>query len=158
MTPATSVARKYKVSYRLHEYRPNVDGEGEGDSAWTARQLRVPEDRVYKTWVVNVDGKGLTAGIVPASSQLNMERLARLLGASRAEPADNADIERFTGYLAEGISPLGHRQPLRTIIDSSATRHRTIYVSAGRRGMEIELKPSDLGSIVNGIFAEIASR
>jgi Cys-tRNA(Pro)/Cys-tRNA(Cys) deacylase len=95
-------------------------------------------------------------GVIPVSAMLSMKLIAKTLGAKKASMADKSDVERSTGYVLGGVSPLGQKKRLRTIIDSSAEHCSTIYVSAGRRGLEIELIPDDLAKLSSGIFAKIS--
>ena len=120
-----------------------------------AHKLGVAEDRVFKTLVVCLDMKTLAVGVLPVSSMLSMKRMAKAAGAKKAAMAAQADVERSTGYVLGGVSPLGQKKQLQTIVDTSAENHATIFVSAGRRGLEIELRPQDLVRLVNGRFAEI---
>lgn len=106
--------------------------------------------------MVSLDGKTLAVGVVPVSALLNLKRLAKAAGAKRAEMAQAADVERSTGYVLGGVSPLGQKKRLKTWIDASASQYPTIFVSAGRRGLEIELAPADLCGLTGGAFAEIA--
>lgn len=154
MTPAINSARQNKIPHQVHEYTHDPSSESYGIEA--AEKLGVPADRVFKTLVVELDGKELAVGVVPVSAMLNMKQMARALGAKKAAMAAKSAAERTTGYVLGGVSPLGQKKRLRTVIDSSATRHATLYVSAGRRGLEIELSPGDLQQLVNGLFADIA--
>ncbi|MEH6637298.1 MAG: Cys-tRNA(Pro) deacylase, partial [Halioglobus sp.] len=120
-----------------------------------AEKLGVPVARVFKTLVVSLDNKELAVGVIPVSSMLSMKLMAKAAGAKKATMAAQSEVERSTGYVLGGVSPLGQKKRLRTIIDSSARSHPTVYVSAGRRGLEIELSPDDLESLVNGVLAEI---
>jgi Cys-tRNA(Pro)/Cys-tRNA(Cys) deacylase len=153
MTPGITVARKAKVAHTVHEYAHDASSESYGLEA--AEKLGVPPDRVYKTLVVRLDNKALAVGVIPVSAMLSMKLFAKAAGAKKAAMADQAAVERSTGYVLGGVSPLGQRKRLKTIIDSSAERHATVYVSAGRRGLEIELAPGDLAGIVGGDFAAI---
>lgn len=117
--------------------------------------MGVPEERVFKTLVVSLDGNELAVGVVPVSSKLNMKLIAKATGAKKAVMAKKSDVERSTGYVLGGVSPLGQKMNLKTLIHSSAKQYSTIFVSAGRRGLEIELNPNDLGRLTNGKFAEI---
>lgn len=110
---------------------------------------------MFKTLVAEVDG-GLTVALVPVSASLDLKALAAAAGGRRASMADPARAERVTGYVRGGISPLGQRRSLPTIIDESASRFPTMYVSAGRRGLQIELAPSDLIRLTDATTAPIA--
>ncbi len=153
MTPGINIAKKHKITHRVHEYAHDPSSESYGLEA--AEKLEIPEDRVFKTLVVALDGKQLAVGVLPVSSMLSMKLIAKAFGAKKAVMADKSDVERATGYVLGGISPLGQKKRLGTVIDASATRHSTVFVSAGRRGLEIELSPKDLKKLVNGDFAEI---
>jgi Cys-tRNA(Pro)/Cys-tRNA(Cys) deacylase len=153
MTPGINAARKAKIAHKVHEYVHDPATESYGLEA--AEKLSVPEARVFKTLVVSLDSRELAVGVIPVSSMLSMKRMAKAAGAKKASMADRADVERSTGYVLGGVSPLGQKKRLKTIIDSSASHHPTIYVSAGRRGLEIELSPADLVRLVNGVLAEI---
>ena len=102
---------------------------------------------MFKTLVVSYGSKELAVGVIPVSSMLNMKLIAKALGTKKASMAEARDVERTTGYVLGGISPLGQKKRLKTFVDSSALDYPTIYVSAGRRGLEIELKPQDLLSL-----------
>ena len=153
MTPGINSARKSNIKHTVHEYAHDPSSESYGFEA--AEKLGVPEARVFKTLVVSLDRSELAVGVVPVSSMLSMKRIAKAAGAKKAVMPDKADVERSTGYVLGGVSPLGQKKRLRTIIDSSATAFPTIYVSAGRRGLEIELNPEDLRKLVGGTFAAI---
>jgi Cys-tRNA(Pro)/Cys-tRNA(Cys) deacylase len=135
-TPATRAAQKAAVPFTVHEY-----GHQPGAASYAleaAEALGLAPERVFKTLVVDRDGT-LTVCIVPAADQLDLRALGK-----RAAMAPTARAERVTGYVAGGISPLGQRKRLPTLLDESALTHRTVFVSAGRRGLEIELAPEDL--------------
>ncbi|MEA2110196.1 MAG: Cys-tRNA(Pro) deacylase [Pseudomonadota bacterium] len=153
MTPAINAAKKAKITYIVHEYAHDPSCESYGTEA--AKKLGVPEERVFKTLIVRHGTKKLAVGVVPVSSVLNMKLFAKVVGAKKASMAEVSDVERATGYVLGGVSPLGQRKELETIIDSSANKYSTIFVSAGRRGLEIELKPQDLEKLTHGKFAEI---
>ncbi len=156
MTPAINVVKKAKITHRVHEYLHDAASESYGSEA--AEKLDVPEDRVFKTLVVSLDGKELAVGVVPVSSMLDMKLLAKVAGAKKASMAARSDVERSTGYVLGGVSPLGQKKRLRTYIDSSAGNFPTVFVSAGRRGLQIELNPNDLKALSNGEYAEISQR
>ena len=153
MTPGINVAKKAKITHKVHEYAHDSSSESYGLEA--AEKLGVPEGRVFKTLVVSFDNKELAVGVIPVSSMLSMKLIAKAAGAKKAKMAEPSEVERSTGYVLGGVSPLGQKKRLKTIIDSSAKHHSTIYISAGRRGLEIELSPEDLIKLVNGDLAEI---
>jgi len=153
MTPGINVAKKAKIVHKVHEYVHDSSGESYGLEA--SEKLGVHKDRVFKTLVVSFDKKELAVGVIPVSSMLSMKLIAKATGAKKATMADQSDVERSTGYVLGGVSPLGQKKRLKTIIDSSAKNHSTVYVSAGRRGLEIELSPIDLVKLVNGCLARI---
>jgi Cys-tRNA(Pro)/Cys-tRNA(Cys) deacylase len=156
MTPAINVAKKAKISYTIHEYSHDPDAESYGAEA--AEKLGIPEERVFKTLVVSLDNKELAVGVVPVSSMLSMKLTARAAGVKKASMAATSDVERSTGYVLGGVSPLGQKKRLKTIIDSSAQSFASIYISAGRRGLEIELSPTDLKNLTKGVFAAICQK
>jgi Cys-tRNA(Pro)/Cys-tRNA(Cys) deacylase len=135
-TPATRAAKAAKVRFTVHEYEHDRRAESYGLEA--AGVLGLDPARVFKTLVVDIDGE-LAVCVVPAESQLDLRSLGK-----RADMAPTQRAERVTGYVAGGISPLGQRKALRTLVDDTALEHETVFVSAGRRGLEIELAPRDL--------------
>lgn len=153
MTPGINLAKRHKITHKVHEYAHDSSSESYGLEA--AEKLNVPTDKVFKTLVVSLDKERLAVGVIPVSSMLSMKLIAKAAGAKKATMAAQSDVERSTGYVLGGVSPLGQKKQLQTIIDASSKNHSTIYVSAGRRGLEIELSPEDLGKLVNGVFAEI---
>ncbi len=145
MTPAINLARKQNIPHQLHEYAHDPAHPSYGLEA--ADKLGIDAQRVFKTLVAKLDGRQLVVAVVPVSAQLNMKQLARAAGAKKAVMADKAEVQRVTGYVLGGVSPLGQKKLLPSYIDDSATALDTIYISAGRRGLEIELDPHDLGDI-----------
>ena len=156
MTPGINIAKKAKISYTIHEYSHDPASESYGYEA--AEKMGVAEERVFKTLVVSLDNTELAVAVVPVSSMLNMKLIAKAAGAKKAGMAAAADVERSTGYVLGGVSPLGQKKRLKTIIDASAASFPSIYVSAGRRGLEIELSPNDLKNLTNGTFAAICQQ
>ncbi|MFD6993108.1 Cys-tRNA(Pro) deacylase [Streptomyces sp. NPDC059943] len=152
-TPATVALTAAKAAFTLHAYEHDPAAPSYGEEA--AEALGVSADRVFKTLVADVDGE-LTVAVVPVSGSLDLKALAAAVGGKRATMADPAAAERTTGYVRGGISPLGQRKRLRTVLDSSARAHPTVCVSAGRRGLEVELSPSDLASLTSATLAPIA--
>lgn len=153
MTPAITALKKAKVSYRVHAYQHDAGSSSYGDEA--ARKLGIEHARVFKTLVVEADDKLFAVGIVPVSLHLDLKLMAQALGTKKVAMAEAHDAEKLTGYVLGGISPLGQKKKLATVIDASATAFATIFISAGRRGLEIELAPSDLGALTSGTFAVI---
>jgi Cys-tRNA(Pro)/Cys-tRNA(Cys) deacylase len=134
-----------------------VDPETPNYGAAVAAALGVPAARVFKTLIAEVDGD-LTAAVVPVTGDLDLKALAAAAGGKRGALADRTLAERTTGYVRGGISPLGQRRRLRTVVDSSAEMLDTVYVSAGRRGLQVELSPADLVRLTGAQFAPIATR
>lgn len=153
MTPAVDFTRKNQVSFKVHEYIHDPASESYGHEA--AEKLGVPEEQVFKTLVVSLDGKELAVAIIPVSSMLSLKLMAKALRVKKATMAAKSDVERATGYVLGGVSPLGQKKRLRTIVDASASGHSSIFISAGRRGLDMELNPEDLRSLLKAEFAEI---
>ncbi|MDD4884076.1 Cys-tRNA(Pro) deacylase [Sulfuricurvum sp.] len=149
MTPAVNVAKKAKIDYRLHSYTHDPSSASYGEEA--SEKLGVPPERVFKTLVVMIDAKQMAVAVIPVSSMLSMKHIAKAAGGKKAEMANGADVERCSGYILGGVSPLGQKKRLKTFIDATAEHFPTIYVSAGRRGLEIELSSMDLMKLTDGI-------
>ena len=156
MTPAVNSAKKANIRFSLHEYAHNPQAPSYGEEA--AQLLNQDPSRVFKTLLVAIEGdqKKLAVAVVPVSGQLNLKQMANALNAKKVVMAEPAAAERITGYLVGGISPLGQKKRLPTVIDSSAHQFETIFISAGKRGLEIELSAPDLSQLISGQFAEIA--
>jgi len=156
MTPAILAARRAGIRFRVHEYPHDPATASYGLEA--AMALGVAASRVFKTLLValNEDRRTLAVGVVPVSAQLDLKALALVLGVKKAGMADPRDAERATGYLVGGISPLGQKRRLPTVLDTSALEFATLYVSAGRRGLEIELVPADLVKLTSASLGAIA--
>ncbi len=152
-TPATLAATRAGVAFTLHPYEAAQGDESYGEAA--ADALGVPHDRLFKTLVTEVDA-GLTVAVVPVSATLDLKALAAAAGGKRAAMADPVQAERVTGYVRGGISPLGQRRALPTVVDASALVFATVYVSGGRRGLQIELPPAELIRLTGAVTAEIA--
>ena len=152
-TPATALLAKQGVAHRVHSY---AHGDGQAYGPEAAELLGLDPERVFKTLVAEVDG-ALTVGVVPVSATLDLKALAAAAGGKRGRMADVAAAERATGYVAGGISPLGQRKRLTTVVDASAERWETVFCSGGRRGLEIELAPADLVRLCGATVAPIAS-
>lgn len=154
MTPGIDAARRAGIAHTIHSYEHDKTAASYGEEA--ADKLGLSPARVFKTLLAQLDNRELVVAVVPVARQLNLKQLATALQARAAEMARPADAERATGYVVGGISPLGQKKRLRTVIDVSAREHATIYVSAGRRGLEIELAADDLVQLTRGLFAAIA--
>ncbi|MEO3823645.1 Cys-tRNA(Pro) deacylase [Actinomadura sp. B10D3] len=152
-TPATVAAAKAGIEYTLHTYEVDADAASYGEAA--ADALGIPHDQIFKTLLAEVDGN-LTVGVVPVSASLDLKALAAAAGGKKARMADPRDAERATGYVVGGISPLGQRRRLPTVVDASVSALGTVYVSAGRRGLQIELVPADLVRLTGARVAVIA--
>ena len=155
MTPAIKTAEKARIVFTVHDYEHDPNADSYGQEAATA--LGVDAARVFKTLLVSLQGgtTPLAVGIVPVESQLDLKAIAAAAGAKKASMADPKQAERVTGYVVGGISPLGQKKRLPTIIDTTATEFDTVYVSAGRRGLEIELAPNDLQALCTATLANI---
>jgi Cys-tRNA(Pro)/Cys-tRNA(Cys) deacylase len=151
MTPAVEAAKRAGITFELHEYEGVEVGEGDYATA-VAEALDRPPAQLYKTLVAKVDGE-LAVFIIPADQQLDLRAVGK-----RAELAPKAEAERATGYVVGGISPLGQRKPLPATIDASVYEWETILVSAGRRGLQIELAPSDLIALTGAKLGELTKQ
>lgn len=152
-TPATVALTNAGIAFTLHEYTHDPRATSYGREA--AEALGLDPARVFKTLLASLDGR-LVVGIVPVSRQLNLKALARALGGGKAAMAAVAAAERATGYVAGGISPLGQRRQHPTVLDASAAGFDTVLVSAGRRGLDLEIAPADLVAATGAIVAEIS--
>jgi len=152
-TPATVALSRAGVSFALHPYEHDPRAASYGLEA--AEALGVDPARVFKTLMASLDGT-LVVGIVPVSGQLDLKSLARALGGSKAAMAEVSAAERATGYVAGGISPVGQKRAHPTVLDDSALAHPTIFVSGGRRGLDLELAPADLVAVTGARTAPIS--
>jgi Cys-tRNA(Pro)/Cys-tRNA(Cys) deacylase len=152
-TPATVALTKAGLAFTMHSYEHDPAAKSFGPEA--AEALGLAPEQVYKTLLVEVDGK-LAVGVVPVDRQLDLKAVAAALDGKKALMADPAAAERSTGYVVGGISPIGQKRLLPTVIDSSAADYDTVYVSGGRRGLDIGLSPGDLITITSARTAPIA--
>nr|SBO94659.1 Cys-tRNA(Pro) deacylase YbaK [Nonomuraea gerenzanensis] len=151
-TPATMALTKAGAAFTLHPYEHDPAAQAYGEEA--ADALGVPYERIFKTLVAEVES-GLAVAVVPVAGKLDLKALASALDSKRAAMADAAKVERVTGYVVGGISPLGQRKQLPTVVDSSALGFETIYFSAGKRGLQIETAPDNLITITRAVTAPI---
>ena len=154
-TTATIALERAKIPFTLHEYPHDPRASSYGMEASEA--LSIAPERMFKTLVASVDGSVLAVGVVPVHRQLDLKRLAAAVGGKKAVMAEVAAAERATGYVAGGISPVGQKRRLPVVVDASALDFSTMFCSAGRRGLEIELAPADLVRAVGASVAVIAS-
>lgn len=154
MTPAIRILEESGVDHRLHEY---ARGDGLRDFGLEAASaLGLPGEQVFKTLLVDL-GDELGVAIVPVTRQLSLKQVAGVFGAKRASMCDPGRAERSTGYVVGGISPLGQKRRLRTVVDETAELFDTIYVSGGRRGLDVELAPRDLVRLLDALVADVAA-
>ncbi|WP_321351666.1 Cys-tRNA(Pro) deacylase [Halopseudomonas oceani] len=153
MTPATKLLDKAKVVYQLHRYSHDPQAASYGTEA--ADKLGLEHGRVFKTLLAATETGELLVAVVPVSDKLNLKALAAAAGVKKVAMADPAAAQRSTGYLVGGISPLGQKKRLRTFIDASASQWPTMFISGGRRGLEIELTASDLQAQTRAQLCEL---
>jgi Cys-tRNA(Pro)/Cys-tRNA(Cys) deacylase len=153
-TPATALLTREKVAFTLHPYRHDPRADGFGEEA--AAALGVAQERIFKTLIGLVDCR-LACAVVPVAGRLDLKAFAAALGGKRAELAERAAAARATGYVVGGISPLGQRSRLPVVIYASAAAFPSVYVSAGRRGLQVELAPSDLLRLTGATSASITA-
>lgn len=153
MTPAIQLAKNAGINFHVHEYTHEPGHPSYGLEA--AQKMDVSPEQVFKTLVVALDTKALAVAIVPVDRQLSMKQIARAAGARKAAMAAAADVQRSTGYVLGGVSPLAQKKRLATFIDESARQFDVVFVSAGRRGLEIELNPEALRQLTQGTFASL---
>ncbi|MEJ2452945.1 MAG: Cys-tRNA(Pro) deacylase [Candidatus Thiodiazotropha sp.] len=154
MTPAIELAKRAGIPFQVHQYEHDPNHPSYGEEA--AQRLGVEPARVFKTLVFMLDGRHLAVAVVPVASKLDLKAAAKALGGKRAVMAEADAVERSTGYVLGGVSPLGQKRRLATLIDDSAKALETLYVSAGRRGLEIELAPDDLCRLLDAAYASLA--
>ncbi|MFH7808741.1 Cys-tRNA(Pro) deacylase [Acinetobacter sp. BSP-153] len=152
MTPATKLLKGNKIEFSIHEYEHDANAKSFGLEAAEKLNLRVEE--VFKTLLVT-DEKNYFVAILPVHHQLNLKKVAQAVGAKKLKMSDPKDAERLTGYLVGGISPVGQKKRLKTVIDQSAEQLEKLYVSGGKRGLDIGLKPQDLAKVLSASFADL---
>ncbi|HEX5334947.1 MAG TPA: Cys-tRNA(Pro) deacylase [Propionicimonas sp.] len=155
-TPATEALVNAGVEFVLHLYDHDPGSTAYGDEA--AQALGVDPLRIFKTLVIDIGGARpeLAVAVLPVGTQLDLKRFAAALGAKKASMADKDQVARSTGYVLGGVSPVAQKVALPTLIDETAQLWDTILVSAGKRGLQVELSPIDLADVVSASFADIA--
>lgn len=156
MTPCIKLLKKMKKEYKLYEYEHDSASHSYGEEA--AQKLNLPKEQLFKTLVLVSDKKEFCVGIVPVSSKLNLKAMAKTLGTKKVSMADAKDVEKLTGYILGGVSPLGQKKRLKTILDSSAKEYEYIFVSAGRRGLDVALAPTLLIELLSAKFENIGDK
>ncbi|OED40388.1 aminoacyl-tRNA deacylase [Endozoicomonas sp. (ex Bugula neritina AB1)] len=154
MTPAINAAQKANVHYQVHQYEHDPDTASYGEEA--VEKMGKNPEQVFKTLVVKLDGKQLAVAIIPVAKMLDLKAVASACKAKKATMAEPQEVQRSTGYVLGGVSPLGQKKQLLTVLDDSSEYYSSIFVSAGRRGLEIELLPADLLQMTGGYSAAIA--
>ena len=157
MTPAIDLIKKRKIIHTLHQYQHDPSGLSNGESYGqeAVTKLGINGEQVFKTLVVILENKELVVAVIPVASMLSMKQIAKAAKAKKAQMAERHSVERSTGYVLGGVSPLGQKKRLRTFIDSSAEGFESIFISAGKRGLEIELNPANLTQLLNADTAKL---
>ena len=153
MTPAIHLAKKKKIEFNIHQYDHDPKAASYGEEA--VEKLGLSLSQVFKTLVVATEKNELCVCVVPVAGMLDLKAVAKALKAKKAVMAEAKKVQSTTGYVLGGVSPLGQKKQLATLIDQSAEGQETIFVSAGKRGLEIELSPQDLKDLTRAAFAEI---
>ena len=156
MTPAIKVLQKLNIHFTQHTYQHDPKAESYGLEA--AEKLGVEPRFVFKTLVVQVDAKEYAVAVIPVEHLLNLKQIAKASGGNKAAMGAVSEVERMSGYVVGGVSPIGQKKRLKTFIDASAKDLPTMYVSAGKRGMDIALSPADLCTVTGGVFVDLTQK
>jgi len=155
LTPAIDLVVRQHIEHEVHTYQHDPNTNSYGMEA--AERLGVDAARVFKTLVVELSDGDLAVGVVPVLTTLNLKKLAKAIEVKNVSMADPQKVQRVTGYLLGGVSPIAQKKSLTTIIDDCATSYKSMYVSAGKRGLEIELSATDLAHLCGARFASISA-
>ncbi|NLE79938.1 MAG: Cys-tRNA(Pro) deacylase [Rhodococcus sp.] len=158
-TPATTLLIREKVEHRVHEYEHDARSGSYGAEAVDVmgERLGVDAAQIFKTLVVKLSDGKLAVAVIPVPAKLSLKAAAGAFGGGKAVMAERADAERATGYVLGGISPLGQRSRLRTVVDASVQQWERVLCSAGRRGLEIEIAPADLIRLTGAVVAPVTA-
>ncbi|ABV67805.1 MULTISPECIES: Cys-tRNA(Pro) deacylase [Arcobacteraceae] len=155
MTPAINLLKKNKCDFKIHKYEHDSDCTNFGDEA--VEKLGLDANQVYKTLLVELTPKELVVCVLPVANQLSLKEVATIFGVKKAEMASKDEAQKVTGYLLGGISPLGQKKLLRTVLDESTKSFETIFISGGKRGLDIEVKPKDLEVLLKAKIGKITA-
>ena len=153
MTPAITLLKQKKINYTLHKYQHDQNQLSYGMEA--VEKLGLAPGQVFKTLVCQLDNQELVVALIPVTAMLNLKHLAKATGSKKCSMAQKSLVQKTTGYVLGGVSPLGQKKGLKAFIDQSATQFQTMFVSAGRRGLEIELSPEDLCELTSCSFVPL---
>jgi len=155
MTPAINLLKKNKCDFKIHKYDHDPECTNFGEEA--ALKLGLDENQVYKTLLVELTPKELVVCVLPVANQLSLKEVASAFDVKKAVMANKDEAQKVTGYLLGGISPLGQKKLLRTVLDESVNKFETIFVSGGKRGLDIEVKPKDLEVLLKAKIGKITA-
>ena len=155
MTPAINLLKKNKCDFKIHKYEHDSDCTNFGDEA--VEKLGLDANQVYKTLLVELTPKELVVCVLPVANQLSLKEVATIFGVKKAEMASKDEAQKVTGYFLGGISPLGQKKLLKTVLDESTKSFETIFISGGKRGLDIEVKPKDLEVLLKAKIGKITA-